>query len=212
MPVDKFGRNGDRATPVYTGINMANLTNNFLRRDGGNTAIGTIDMNSHIIKNVTNPFSNQDVATKNYVDKNAITTVYGNIKLSVCSDLVGSLRCTAGKKFTLQLGSDTNMLSYSIPNSGLPVPIKIKTNVGLAILINELPIYVFGQDEIFCSRPIYRDQHSIKNVMSPANKFDAVNTAYADRIKYKAPTGNIPDTVMTDHAHFPLRKLFPVER
>ena len=37
MPVDKFGRNGDT---VYTGINIANLTNSFLRRDRGNTAIG----------------------------------------------------------------------------------------------------------------------------------------------------------------------------
>ena len=27
MPVDKFGRNGDRATSVYTGINIANFTN-----------------------------------------------------------------------------------------------------------------------------------------------------------------------------------------
>ena len=44
MPVVKFGRNGDRTTPVYTGINIANLTNSFLRRDGGNTAIGTIDI------------------------------------------------------------------------------------------------------------------------------------------------------------------------
>ena len=34
MPVDKFGRNGDRATPVYSGINIANLTKSFLRRDG----------------------------------------------------------------------------------------------------------------------------------------------------------------------------------
>ena len=52
MPVDKFGRNGDRTTAtVYTGINIANLANSFLRRDGGNTAIGAIDMNSHIIKN-----------------------------------------------------------------------------------------------------------------------------------------------------------------
>ena len=49
MPVDKFGRNGNRTTPVYTGINIANLINSFLRRDGGNTAIGAIDMNSHII-------------------------------------------------------------------------------------------------------------------------------------------------------------------
>ena len=50
MPVDKWGRNGDRTTPVYTGINIANLTNSFLRGDVGNTAIGAIDMNSHIIK------------------------------------------------------------------------------------------------------------------------------------------------------------------
>ena len=56
MPVDKFGRNGDRATTtVYTGRNTANLTNTFLRRDGGNTAIGAIDMNSNIIKNISDP-------------------------------------------------------------------------------------------------------------------------------------------------------------
>ena len=52
MPVDKFGRNGDRTTTVYTGINIANLTNSFLRRDGCNTAIGAIDLNSNIITNV----------------------------------------------------------------------------------------------------------------------------------------------------------------
>ena len=67
MPLDKFGRNGDSATPVYTAINIANLTNTFLRRDGGNTAIGAIIMNSNIIKNVSDPVSKQDVATKNYV-------------------------------------------------------------------------------------------------------------------------------------------------
>ena len=113
-------------------------------------------MNSHIIKTVVNPFSNQDVATKNYVDTNAFTTdggvVSGDIKLSVGSDLVRSLGCndlTACKKFTFLLGSGTNMLSYSVPNSGLPVPIKINTDVGFAILINELPICVFVWDEIY---------------------------------------------------------------
>ena len=50
MPVNKFGRSGDRTTPVYTGINIKKLTNSFLRRDGGNTTVGTIDMNSNIIK------------------------------------------------------------------------------------------------------------------------------------------------------------------
>ena len=32
MPVDKFGRNGDRTTPDYTGINIANLTTNFSKK------------------------------------------------------------------------------------------------------------------------------------------------------------------------------------
>ena len=130
MPVDKFGRNGDT---VHTGISITNLTNCVLSRDEGNTAIGAIDMNSHIIKNVADPLSNQDVATKNYVDTNAITTaggvVSGDIKLNVGSDLIRCQECndlTTGKKFTLLLGSDRNVLSYSLPDSQLKISIKIK--------------------------------------------------------------------------------------
>ena len=82
MPVDKFGRNGNRTTTVYTGINIANLTNSFLRRDGGNTAIGAIHMNSNIIKNVSDPLSNQDFATRNYVDTTTFTTA-GGVTLTV---------------------------------------------------------------------------------------------------------------------------------
>ena len=64
MPADKFERNGERPTTVYTGINIANLINSFLRRDGGNITIGAIDMNNNIIKNVTDSLIYQDVATK----------------------------------------------------------------------------------------------------------------------------------------------------
>ena len=76
-------------------------------------------MNRHIFKNVADPLSNEDAATKNSVDKNAITTdggvVYGDMKLSVGSDWVRTLGCkdlTAGKTFTLLLKSGTNILSF----------------------------------------------------------------------------------------------------
>ena len=101
----------------------------------------------------------------------------GDIKLSVGSDLVRSLGCNdfrAGKKFTLLLESDKIMLSYSVPNSVLPVPIKIKTDVGFATLIDELPICVFGRDEKFYSQTINMDQHSIKNMKNPIDRLDAV--------------------------------------
>ena len=91
------------------------------------------------------------------------------------------------------------MLSYSVPNSGLPLPVKIKTDVGFAVMIDELPICVFDRDEILCSRPIDMDLHSINNVKNPVARFDAVNKAYIDRVKYKSFTGIIPNTVLTDH-------------
>ena len=54
------------------------------------------------------------------------------------------------------------------------------------------------------------DQHSIKNVKNPIYKLDAVNKAYADLIRYKTASGNIPNTVLTDHIlfTFPTRKAF----
>ena len=79
MPVDKFGRNGDRTIPVYTGIDIANLTNSFLRRDGGNTTVWAISMYYNIIKNVADPLSNRDVATKNYLDTNYFTKAGGTV-------------------------------------------------------------------------------------------------------------------------------------
>ena len=90
------------------------------------------------------------------------------------------------------------------------MPVKIKTDVGFDILIKELPVCVFGQDEILCSQPIDMDQHSINNVKNPIDRLDAVNKAYADRMKYKTATGNIPNTVLTGHIlfTFPSAKAF----
>ena len=100
------------------------------------------------------------------------------------------------------LGSYSNMLTYSIPKQFVLTPIELKTDAGFVILIDQHPICGFSRDLIFCSQPIDMNQHSIKNVKSPVNKFDAVNKAYADRIKYKSATGTIPNTVRTDHTLF----------
>ena len=37
---------------------------------------------------------------------------------------------------------------------------------------------------------------------NPIDRLDAVNKAYADCIKYKTASGNIPNTVLTDHILF----------
>ena len=102
------------------------------------------------------------------------------------------------------------MLSYSLPHSGLPVPVKIKTDGSFAILINQLPICNFSPDVILCSQPIDMDLHLIKNVKSPVNKLNAVNKAYVDHIKYKTTTGIILTIAMTDHIlfTFPAAKSF----
>ena len=76
------------------------------------------------------------------------------------------------------------------------MPIKIKIDVDLAIMIDELPICMFGWHEILCSRPIDMDQHSIKHVKNPADRLDAVNKAYAYNRKYKTTTGIIPNIAM----------------
>ena len=61
----------------------------------------------------------------------------GDILLNVGSGSWKSLGCndlSAGKKFTLLLGSDKNLLSYSVSNFRLPMPVKIKTDVGFCYI------------------------------------------------------------------------------
>ena len=68
MPVDKFGRRGieDKSDVSFSFINKT-----FLRRDGGNTVTGSIDVGGNTFHNVDIPRSGHEVATKAYVDSNS---------------------------------------------------------------------------------------------------------------------------------------------
>ena len=70
MPVDIFGSSlVDSSQKVVSGgVTLAQASNAFLRRDGGNAATADINLNSHKITNVLNPTNDQDTATKHYVD------------------------------------------------------------------------------------------------------------------------------------------------
>ena len=48
------------------------------------------------------------------------------------------------------------------------------------------------------------------HVKNRVKKLDAVNKAYADCIKYKTATGNIPNTVRTDHTIFTFPAAIPL--
>ena len=86
MPVDKFGRSGKSNSVITEGVSLRYINNNCLRRDGTNTANGSINMPGNTLTNVSNPVNAQDVATKNYVEQNTILrngtqTMIGNLNM-----------------------------------------------------------------------------------------------------------------------------------
>ena len=91
---------------------------------------------------MADPLSNQDVVTKNYIQKRAFSTagvvVSGDVVLRIDSDLVRILGCdnlSAGKNLIIMLGSYSNMLTYSITKPFVLTRIELKTDAGFVILI-----------------------------------------------------------------------------
>jgi len=72
------------------------MNETFLRRDGRNTVIGTINMSGNTLTNLRNPVLNHDVATRVYVDESSD----GLDKVSKSGDtMLGNLNM-AGKRIT----------------------------------------------------------------------------------------------------------------
>ena len=81
MTVDKFGRTREfkktviveRETISSSPVALEHVNAHFLRRDGTNVPTSSINMDGKTITNVADPTSDQEVATKAYVDVNIST-------------------------------------------------------------------------------------------------------------------------------------------
>jgi len=88
MTVDKFGRRYYRqiqgsvaAESSSTEVSLAQMNGIFLRRDGTNSALGTINMTGNTLTNVSNPVNEHDAANKEYVDENVGISKNGDTML-----------------------------------------------------------------------------------------------------------------------------------
>jgi len=71
MPVDKFGRRRDTVVQenVSSDVLFTQMDDYFIRRDGSNTAIGSINMTGNTLTNMSEPVHSHDAASKLYVDQ-----------------------------------------------------------------------------------------------------------------------------------------------
>jgi len=78
MPVDKFGRRDYRPTPTLVNettavVSLSEMNDKFLRRDGTNTAVGTINMTGNTYNTYIMPFlklqipKNRDFMVKEFL-------------------------------------------------------------------------------------------------------------------------------------------------
>ena len=65
MPVDKSGRRDTAVQEnVSSNVSFTQTDNYFIRRDGSNTAIGSINMTGNTLTNVNEPVHDHDAANK----------------------------------------------------------------------------------------------------------------------------------------------------
>jgi len=99
-------------TDDRSGVLLNFINKSFVRRDGGNTVTGSIDMTGNTLNNVGFPTSERDVATKAYIDSYSAAdkvsksgdTLTGDLLVNTGSDAVHLTGCTdliEGKVFVI---------------------------------------------------------------------------------------------------------------
>ena len=158
MPVDKFGRTGNTSASVGAsvgaGVSINTVNNHFLRRDGKNTVLGSIDMAGNDLKNV------------------------GDLLLPVGSDTVRELGCidlTEGKGFSLPLGNRQNMLCFNIVDPPKPQqPVTLQTSHVFTVKANGENVIQLGGEEIVVHK-------RMRSLSEPEQDDEATTKGYVDR-------------------------------
>jgi len=115
MPVDKFGRRDTTVQDnISSDVSFTHMDVYFIRRDGSNTAIGSINMTGNTLSNVSEPVHDYDAANKLYVDRRS----GGTDKVSRSGD---------------SMLSDLDMGGYGIAGLNTSLPSKLLF-VGLELL------------------------------------------------------------------------------
>ena len=117
MPVDKFGRRDYRPTQTLVNettavVSFSQMNDIFLRRDGTNTAVGTINMPGNTFTNVSSPVDDHDAANKAYVDNNAGIWKTGGEMLGNLD--INNFRLTGLPQGLPEIGSDAANWSQAV--------------------------------------------------------------------------------------------------
>jgi len=114
MSVDKFGRRyyGRARTKETSAVSLEQMSDTFLKRDGTNTVIGTIDMTGNTLTNVSTPVANHDAVNKIYVDQNAGVSKSGDTMLGDLN--MNNFRLTGLPSSVPQIGSEAVSWSQAV--------------------------------------------------------------------------------------------------
>jgi len=195
MPVDKFGRRDDNQT---RGVD---LNDTFLRRDGSNTVIGTINMTGNNLTNLSNPENDHDAANKVYVDENLGISktgdvMTGNLILSADGDNDRVLGCTnlnLERSFSIPLGTSTNRLYFVFRRN----PVVLDTDYGFMVKARNEIVCRFGTSynpsEIVIYKNVRMNLNRLTNLPEPSLAHEVANKRYVDQTSRKILQGYIPN-------------------
>lgn len=202
MPVDIFGHTyvGSSQRIVSGGVTLSQINNTFLRRDGANTAIGDINLESHKLINVKDPTSVHDAATKSYVDTEKVSksgdNISGDIIILLNDDPLrtfGVSDINNGQSVSLLLGNADNQIRHNFGH-----PLKISASHGIKFTCPAGEILQMGthfDGTVRFKKDIVMDNQFITGLRNPEGPQYATTKQYVDTKCVKNAVGYIPNII-----------------